>query len=275
MEASALILLGLGLLALGWLLGPPLWRRWRRQRLSQQPFSPLWRTLLRKRVPLARHLPADLRRRLQQHIQIFLAEVPIIGCQGLEVDDEVRVTIAAHACLLTLNRSEPHYPHLRQVLVYRDSFVVPRDAPDAAGVVQPHTEVLAGESWSEGQVILSWADVLAGAAQARDGRNVAIHEFAHQLDQAGGAANGAPELPSAAQAQRWAEVWRAAFRDHRSRLAWGKPTLFDSYAAQDPAEFFAVVSEVFFERCGALAQQHPDLHRELVAFYRLDPSQWG
>ncbi|GAB4402471.1 MAG: zinc-dependent peptidase [Rhodoferax sp.] len=274
MWAPALAVLGLGLLALGWLLAPPLWRRWRRQRLGRQAFPALWRIVLRKRVPLTRQLPADLRRRLQRRIQIFLAEVPIIGCQGLEVDDEIRVTIAAHACLITLNRPEPHYPNLRQVLVYPDSFVVPRDAPDAAGVVHAHHEVLAGESWSEGQVILSWADVLAGAAQARDGRNVAIHEFAHQLDQAHGAATGAPELDDAAQAQRWAEVWSAAFREHRSRLAWGKPTLFDRYAAKNPAEFFAVVSEVFFERCPALAQQHPELHQALVSYYRLDPCQW-
>ena len=152
-----------------------------------------------------RRLPADLQLQLKQHMQVFLAEKAFIGCNGLEITDEIRVTIAAHACLLILNRPSGYYPNLRQILVYPDSFVVQRDHVDHIGLAHHAREVLAGESWSQGQVILSWQDTLAGAAVVDDGQNVAIHEFAHQLDQESGSANGAPMLQRRAQRQSWSQ----------------------------------------------------------------------
>lgn len=271
---SLTLLLLVALLPLAWLLGQPLWQRWRRLHRRRQPVPKLWRTVLRKRVPLTRRLPGQLRRRLLEHIQVFLAEKPFIACAGMVIDDEVRVTIAAHACLLTLNQPDPFYPQLRQILVYPDSFRVRRQPQDEAGVVHAQDQVLAGESWREGQVVLSWVDVLESAGQSHDGRNVAIHEFAHQLDQADGDANGAPALPDPSQQARWAEVWAAEFQALRARVAWGKPSLFDAYGLTHAGEFFAVVSEVFFERGADLARQHPDLHEQLVRYYRIDPGQW-
>jgi Mlc titration factor MtfA (ptsG expression regulator) len=142
--------------------------------------------------------------------------------------------------------------------------------------VQDARRVLVGESWQQGQLILSWADVLAGAADPDDGHNVVIHEFAHQLDQENGPANGAPFLGRRDGHARWASTLGAAFeRTCAEQLARGEPTLIDPYGASDPAEFFAVVSELFFERPqAALARSHPALYAELSAYYRCDPRAW-
>lgn len=270
----ALLISALALLFILWLIGAPYLTERRRRRLRERPFPEAWRAILRQRVPLVRALPADLRHRLRQQIQVFLAEKAFIGCNGLEVSDEMRVTIAAHACLLILNRPDGGYPHLRQVLVYPDSFVVERSHTDDVGVAHQARQVLAGESWSEGQVILSWHDALEGAAIPDDGRNVVIHEFAHQLDQETGAANGAPLLARRAHYQRWSRVLGAEFRLLQRRAAAGIETLFDAYGATNPGEFFAVISEVFFEQPRRMAEEHPALYQELASFYRLDPLSW-
>lgn len=269
----AVIIACLGLLVVLWLVGAPWLLERKRQRLRAQPFPAPWRAVLQQRVPYVRRLPADLQLQLKQHMQVFLAEKVFIGCNGLEISDEIRVTIAAHACLLILNRPSGYYPNLRQILVYPDSFVVQRDHVDHIGLAHRSREVLAGESWSEGQVILSWQDTLAGAAVVDDGQNVAIHEFAHQLDQESGSANGAPMLGQQAQ-QSWSRVLGDEFMTLQARVMRGAPSLFSDYGATDPGEFFAVISEVFFERPEAMAQEHPALYRELSQFYQLDPLSW-
>ena len=264
----------LALLLVLWLLGQPYLTERRRQTIRTQPFPDAWRAVLQQRVPYVRVLPADLQHQLEQHIQVFVAEKAFIGCDQLEVTDEMRVTIAAHACLLIISRPAGYYPHLRQILVYPGSFVVERAHTDGIGVAHHARQVLTGESWSEGQVILSWLDTLEGAAVPDDGQNVAIHEFAHQLDQETGAANGAPMLARRAHYKRWSQVLGAEFRLLQRRAALGVDTLFDDYGATDPAEFFAVISEVFFEQPRRMADEHPALYQELVLFYRLDPLSW-
>ena len=134
--------------------------------------------------------------------------------------------------------------------------------------------MLSGESWSQGQVILSWQDTLDGAATPNDGNNVVIHEFAHQLDQATGAANGAPALARRAHYERWSAVLGAEFEALQARTVRGQDTLFSDYGATDPAEFFAVISEVFFEQPRRMAAEHPALYQELRVFYQLDPLSW-
>ena len=270
----ALIFFGLALLFLLWLVGQPWLIKRRRRRIRARPFPAAWRDILKRRVPYTRALPADLQLQLKQHIQVFLAEKPFIGCGGLEVTDEMRVTIAAQACLLLLNRPRGYYPNLRQILVYPDSFVVHRAHTDGAGVAHNGHQVLSGESWSQGQVILSWQDTLDGAAVPDNGQNVVIHEFAHQLDQETGSANGAPVLARRAYYARWAQVLGAEFAQLQARAAQGQASLLSDYGATDPAEFFAVASEVFFEQPQQLADQHPALFRELSQFYRLNPLSW-
>ena len=266
---SALVL---GLLA--WFGLAPSRRAWQRHRLRRRPFPAEWRRILREQVPLVARLPADLQLQLKGHIQVFLAEKPFIGCNGLVVTEAMRVVIAAQACLLLLNRRTDYFPALRQVLVYPGAFVVDRVRTDGAGVQQSGPQVLAGESWSQGQVILSWDDVQAGAAVPDDGRNVVVHEFAHQLDQQTGVANGAPALPGRRRRARWAQVMSAAYGQLQARLAAGAPGLIDPYGATDPAEFFAVVSELFFERPQDLAQQHPAVFEVLADHYRVQPLSW-
>ncbi|MDR7333639.1 zinc-dependent peptidase [Roseateles asaccharophilus] len=251
----------------------PLWVRRRRERIASQPFPPAWRRLLRRHVPLVARLPARQQLRLKGLMQVFLAEKPILGCRGLKVTDEMRVTIAALACLPLLGAARGLYPELRQVLLYPTAFVVDRPVNEG-GVLSDHRRVLAGESWSQGQVLLAWDEVRRGASTPGDGHNVVIHEFAHQLDQAGGPANGAPALPTAEAYRRWSTVMQNEFDALRWRLARGEPGLIDAYGATDPAEFFAVVSELFFERPVELAAGHPALYAELRGYYRLDPAGW-
>ena len=259
------------LVAVGAFLLQPRWIQHRRQRIRARPFPQAWRRILRRHLPIMARLPPGLQLRLKGHIQAFIAEKPFIGCRGQVITDEVRVTIAAHACLLLLGHAKPdYYPRLRQVLVYPDAFLVDRERPLGAGLVQEQRHTLSGESWTQGQVILSWADVLAGAADPADGRNVALHEFAHQIDQDTGAADGRPWRPTSHMRRRWATVMGEAFERLRSEPS----TLIDAYGASDPAEFFAVVSEVFFERPRELQQEAPAVYDELARLYGVDPMQW-
>jgi MtfA peptidase len=249
----------------------PWWAARRRARLRARPFPADWRTILRRRVPIVARLPVELQLRLKRHIQVFVAEKSFIGCQGQAITDEVRVTIAAQACLLLLGHPRSDcYPGLRQILVYPDAFVVNRERGLGAGVVQERRHALSGESWSQGQVILSWADVLAGAADAADGRNVTLHEFAHQVDQDKGVADGRPWRPGAGARRRWAEVMGEAFE----RLQREPSNVIDAYGAGDPAEFFAVVTEVFFERPHDLVAEAPAVYRELAGLFGVDPLAW-
>ena len=270
-----LVIFGVALVVVGWFASEPIARAWRRARIRRRPFPEAWREILRRRVPYFRLLPADLQLQLKKHIQVFLAEKPFIGCAGLEVTEEMRVVIAAQACLLLLNRRRPDYfPNLRQILVYPGAFIVDRVQTDGAGVLQEQRHVLSGESWSQGQVILSWDVVVDGAAIVDDGRNVVIHEFAHQLDQQNGHANGAPFFVGRAKRARWASVMSAEFERLQEAARDGLPSLLSYYGATNPAEFFAVSSEVFFEQPEKMAGEHPELYRELSRFYRVDPLSW-
>ena len=282
MNGQAVAFLVFCLVAVAWsacLLAYPAWLRMRRRRLVRRPFPARWRTIVRRRVPLVARLPADLRRQLQQLMQVFLAEKVFIGCAGLQVTEEMRVVVAAQACLLLLHRTDAvgYFPKVRQVLLYPGPFLVQRRHTDAAGVQREERQALAGESWGQGQVILSWQDVLEGAAVPDDGRNVVLHEFAHQLDQENGPAHGAPPPVWGHvdySAARWQQVFSDAYEALRAQAFMGEQGLLSHYGAQDPAEFFAVVVEVFFEQGEALAQAYPALYAELRGFFQLDTAHW-
>ncbi len=267
-------LTSLALAVAAWLVGPGLLARWRWRRVQRRPFPAAWRAILRRRMPLYARLPPELQRRLRQRAQWLIAEKPFIGCAGLVVDDEMRVLIAAQAALLLLHPQAGRFAELRQVLVYPGPFVVERSSQDGSGLTHETSRALAGESWQQGQVLLSWLDVRAGAADPGDGRNVVIHEFAHQLDQERGRANGAPWLGGREHYARWATVLGAEFAALRARLARGETGLIDAYAATSPAEFFAVASEHFFEQPQALARGHAALYAELARYYGVDPRAW-
>ncbi len=260
------------------LLGQPWWRAYRQRRLLMHPFPAHWRRVLQHRVPMLRRMPVDLQLQLKKLIQVFIAEKAFIGCAGLTVTEEMRVVIAAQACLLVLNRSMQHFDHVRQILIYPGAFLVQRTVTDGVGVQQNQRQALSGESWAQGQVILSWEDALEGAAVADDGRNVVLHEFAHQLDQENGAAQGAP--PPAAgntqyNARRWKQVLSQAYARLQDQVQRGEQGLINHYGAQSPAEFFAVATEAFFEQAAEMAEHHPALYQELSGYYKVDPSSWN
>lgn len=268
------ITLAIGAFIIGLVLLLPWWQGYQRQRLMRQPFPAAWRKILKQRMPFYWALPTDLQLQLKQHMQVFIAEKQFIGCAGVQVTDEMRVTIAAQACLLLLNRPNYYYPKLKQILIYPSAFIVKEPQRDGAGVLHQQQRVLSGESWGLGKVILSWPDTKQGAANPHDGRNVVIHEFAHQLDQEKGMATGAPLLERSSDYQQWSTVLAAEFRQLQHQVAIGESSLFDAYGATNPAEFFAVVSEVFFEQPEALFSQHQKLYQQLSHFYRINPLSW-
>ncbi|APV51279.1 hypothetical protein BWI17_17265 [Betaproteobacteria bacterium GR16-43] len=270
-----IFILAVTLLVIAWLVAGPFLTERRRRKIRTQPFPAAWRSILRRRVPYYLRLPRNLQRQLEQHIQVFIAEKKFIGCDGQDITDEVRVTIAAQACLLILNRKTDYFPKLAQVLVYPSAFLVERVRAEPSGVLQEERHALSGESWTHGQVIVSWEDAVEGAAIVDDGRNVVLHEFAHQLDQQKGYANGAPYLGGRDRYPRWSQVMSHEFSQLQYRAATAQPSLMSYYGATNPAEFFAVATEVFFEQPREMAALHPALYEELSALYRVDPASWA
>jgi len=286
-----MIYVGIILLAAALLLW---WPRYRLHQAIARPFASPHSKILRKNLPAYAGMPVPLQLQLKRLIKQFLHEKKFVGCDDFEITDEVRVTIAAKACLLLLNRRMPVFPDLSMVLVYPAAFVVPRTELAAGGVVTHQNQTLSGESWSDGRVILAWDHILNDIARHGSGHDVVMHEFAHQLDSASGRTNGAPALPSKARYARWAAVFEpefAALQAAVERHQHGKhsghagqheshhthqahETVLDFYGATSPAEFFAVATETFFGNPSGLAQHHAALFAELRAYYQVDPRNW-
>ncbi len=243
----------------------------RRQRLMKKPFPEAWNTILERNLPPYSKLTSDDRMRLQNRIKVFLSEKMFEGCDGLAITDEIKVTIAAQACLLLLNRNEDRYKKLRTILVYPSTYVA---GNDGLFVKHNNRSVRLGESWNHGVVVLAWDSVKQGAVNFKDGRNVAIHEFAHQLDQADGMADGAPILDTRSAYGSWAEVFSEEFLQLQKKKKKRKRSVFNKYGASHPAEFFAVVTEAFFEKPKQFEKKHPELYAELLEYYHLDPREW-
>jgi MtfA peptidase len=247
----------------------------RRRRLRMRPFPSMWLKVIRRRVPYAQILPKDALGELQGHIQVFLEEKNFEGCGGLRINDEIRVTIAAQACLLLLNRVTDYYPLLRTVLVYPGAYVAPVMESVGHGIVLEGESIRTGESWQHGSVIVSWEDVLYGAADIHDGQNVVLHEFAHQLDQEAGVAEGAPILPHHTMYSEWARVFSAEYTQLKIDAEHGRETIVDKYGIVNPAEFFAVATEAFFEKPFQLREKHPELYALLRLYYCQDPVKYS
>jgi Mlc titration factor MtfA (ptsG expression regulator) len=253
-----------------WLLMRPWLRRRARERLLATP-APDGLAAALDDVPLWRRVPPALRAALAARVRLFVAEKAFVGCDGLEVTDAMRVAIAVPACLLVLNRDAHVYDELRSILVYPDEFVVRERFDEDGGVVVEGERVLAGQSWDTSRVIVSWRDV----QEAGDGYDVALHEFAHWLDEEEGAANGAPLLATRRDRDRWASVMRRAYDALAARADAGdEGTLLDPYGAEDEAEFFAVATETFFWLPRELREEDPELYGELARLYGLDPAEW-
>jgi len=244
----------------------------RRERLRRQPWPEAWRAHVARNVPYVRTLEPEDVQKLEGLVRVFLAEKRFEGCGGLEITDEIRVTIAAQACLLQLHRDGDCYPGLRTILVYPHAYVAAGARPLPDGTVSEGPQARLGESWTRGSVVLSWDDVLRGASDIHDGQNVVLHEFAHQLDAQTGSANGAPPLPQRSMYVAWARALSASYEKLTEELERHHRTLLGDYAATNPAEFFAVATENFFERPVQLARRHPALYEQLALFYNQDPA---
>lgn len=245
--------------------------------LPKEPVPHGWAEIVRERFPLARNLAAADFERLLKLVQLFLRTKHVEGAGGLEVTDEIRVTIAAQACFLVLWLDVGLYPALKTVIVY-PSTVVPRYPGERRRYGRTQDEKgtpILGQSWAQGVVILAWDNARRGALDPRDGKNLVFHEFAHQLDQEVGGADGVPVGLPLSALKPWAEVIERRFRQlaHAERI--GRRSVLDTYGATNHAEFFAVATEAFFEKPHALLSRKPDLYALLVDLYRVDPAGGG
>jgi MtfA peptidase len=243
-------------------------KQWRRKKISNREFPAGWREILERNIPYYQKLPMEDQKELQRNILIFLAEKQFEGCNGLEITDDIRVTIAAYACLLLLHRQTDYYPGLHSIVVYPSSFATPVVEHDEVGVVTEDMEDRLGEAWDRGPVVLSWADV----RDTRDGVNVVLHEFAHLIDQTGGKGDNSPVLQGGQEFKDWARVLEKQYKRLKRDVERNRPTLLDEYGATDPSEFFAVATECFYEQPGEMKEKYPDLYQALKEFYQQDPA---
>ena len=232
-------------------------------------------TLIQRHVVIFHRLSPSDRAELLGHIQVFLAEKRFEACGGFEVTDEVRVTIAAQACLLLLHRETDYFPQLLTILVYPSSYMVEERRQIAEHIWEEGNANRLGETGRRmGSLVLSWGAVKHGAADPSDGKNVVLHEFAHQLDFENDAVDGVPALATREQQLAWTAVMRSEFASLRAADESGVPTLLNTYGATDPAEFFAVSVEAFFEQPHALRAHHPRLYSELRTYFQQDPVEF-
>lgn len=248
------------------------WLRERKQEsLASEPLPDAFRPWVMRAVHLYERLGDEDRRRLEGLVNAFLGLVVFEGAGGLTMTDEIRVTIAAQASLLALRRTGPLYPDLETVLVYPAAYVTEARHREGPVVIEGR-EARLGESWQRGLVVLAWDEIARDVRAHGTGHNVVLHEFAHQLDAEDGTVDGAPALAGPSKYRAWARVFGEAYADLGERLQAGLPSGIDAYATTSPPEFFAVVTEVFYERPASLRERYPELYRELASFYGIDPA---
>ena len=248
----------------------------RRKKILTESFPFEWRRILEEVVRHYSFLNVDEKYHLEQLIQVFIAEKKFIGCDGLEMTDEIQVVIAADACMLILGLPHDLFRKLETILVYPSTVVVP---PPKAGVftrsplLERSETPIFGQAFINGPVIFVWDEVKRGARHPETGHNVVYHEFAHYLDMMDGRADGTPELHSREQYRMWAEVFSAEFLALRRKLKVGEKTFFDTYGARNEAEFFAVATEYFFDKPVKMQKNHKALCDVLAGFYQQDTAE--
>lgn len=258
---------------LAFLIAKHLSRRAKRKSLLALPFPAEWEQIVQKNVPLYNRLPDSLKKQLHGLVHVFMAEKNFEGCGGLEITDEIRVTIATQACMLLLNRKTTYFGKLRTILVYPHTYVAETSSSNGTIRIDGQS-VRLGESWWNGPVVLAWDSVTGGTLNITDARNVVLHEFAHQLDQEDGAADGAPTLEHRSSYVAWARVLSREYENLQKKKKKHRRSVMNKYGATNPAEFFAVASETFFEKARQMKKKHPELYDELRDYYKLDPVEW-
>ena len=251
------------------------WRRRKREKILEQPFPEPWRSVIERNLGYWKWLTPDERASLERLVQVFLAEKTIVGCGGLELDDEVRVTIASNACMLLIGLDHDLYSDVQTILVYPSTVRPPqleRSPFDTSVEIVGPEPAIHGEAHLRGPLILVWDAVKHDSRHPTLGHNVVFHEFAHKLDMLDNTVDGTPPLPDRAHYKRWSQVCGDVYFDLRRRSSQGEETFLDPYAATSEAEFFAVVTETFFERPHALRSSHPELYDLMRDYYQQDPA---
>jgi Mlc titration factor MtfA (ptsG expression regulator) len=252
----------------------PLWVKWQRDRLMAKPVPRHWLNIIESNLAIYHSLETHQQKQLQGYVQVFLKEKQFIGCMGLQVTEEMRVTIAAIACLLLFGDRKTYFPNLRSILIYPHAYIVNEIVMRDHYIVEERLVARLGESWTQDQIILSWEQIQQDLRNWQDGHNVILHEFAHQHDQEYGRAEGVPILPRTLDYALWAKVMTTDYLQLCDQVERQHKTIIDSYGATNPAEFFAVVTETFFEKPKQLYQHHSSLYELLQRYYQLDPRQW-
>ena len=267
-----IVITSIGLLII-FLITKRLLSRIKRKHLLAMPFPDEWIRIVEKNVPLYNRIPETLKKQLHGLVNIFLAEKNFEGCGGLEITDEIKVTIAAQACMLLLNRKTSYFRKLHTILVYPHTYIAKTISSNGRIIIEGQDSRL-GESWQNGPVVLAWDSVKGGTSNIYDARNVVIHEFAHQLDQEDGAADGAPILERRSRYITWAKVLSEEYETLQRKKKKRRRSVLNKYGATNPAEFFAVATETFFEKPKQMKKKHQELYDELRNYYRLDPAKW-
>lgn len=246
----------------------------RRKHLLEEPFPEAWTAYIDDNVALVQRLDDEHRTRLRDLVHVFIAEKHWEALGGLELTDEIRVTVAAQACFLLLGREHALYEDVESILIYPSTVVAP---PRQRGFFEAGAEVvdstglpILGQAHLGGPVILAWDDVLDGG-RGKGRRNVVFHEFAHKIDMADGTIDGTPPLETSAGRRSWREVCSEVFLELRDRVEDHKKTFLDEYGATNEAEFFAVATEAYFMQPAKLEEAHAELFGVLHDFYRFDP----
>jgi Mlc titration factor MtfA (ptsG expression regulator)/Flp pilus assembly protein TadD len=250
-------------------------RNRRRRQLLSKPLDESWQGIIARNVAVYRWLPPAQQQKLVAAARIIAAERRFVGCRGLEVTEEMKVTIAAQAALLLLGEEGYYFDRITSILLYPFQMVLP------AHGVRPSSEeddfderVILGQAFQQGEIILSWPDVLRGGRVADDGENVVLHELAHHLDGLDGQMGGSPPGLAPDRQDHFQQVFEEALARLRGDLASGRPTVLLPAAAESVTELFAYGTECFFERPAALREWHSEFFGCLCEFYKLDPSEW-
>jgi MtfA peptidase len=248
-------------------------RKRRRAQLRAERSPAAWPVIAARNVSIFRRLSFEDQDELLGHVRVLLDEKHFEGAGGLELTDEMRITIAAQACLLLLHRETDYFPRLQSIIVYPSGYITRGERHVGDGIWDDSDEDMLGHTQENlGALVLAWDSVRHGALMPVDGENLVLHEFAHQLDFEDATTDGTPLLESRAEYRAWKDVMREEFETLRAADDDGRMTLIDPYGATDPAEFFAVVTETFFERPRALRRKHPRLYELFSAFYRQNPA---
>lgn len=273
MNSAFIAIIVVAVIFIAWLFIKERIKKNHRLEVMEQEFPPEYIDFLQENLSLYKILPEELKLQLHKKILVFLDEKPFEGCGGIEITDEIRVTIAGQASMLLLNKKDEFFSILTSVIVYPSAYIA-KEVDYNTGSIVDSDHVRLGESWNSGVLVLAWDDVKRGAIDIKDGQNVVLHEFAHQLDQEDGSGNGAPILEQSSVYVSWARVLGKEFEVLQKKKKKHKKSVMDKYGATNPAEFFAVATETFFEKSWQMKQKHPELYEELKNYYKVDPLEW-